>query len=164
MGSQTEMTHAGVIEHGDCVWDAVTEIFQATCGVDAKPVEVEGDFSDHKVLVSIISIVGDVNWSIFLGMIEPTAVACVKNFAGFDVAFDSEDMGDAIGELTNILAGRVKAALDARNLAGNISLPSVMRADNIEVLPQKDGSTARVCYESQAGRFWVGVVVGETSD
>ncbi|MCD6365701.1 MAG: chemotaxis protein CheX [Planctomycetes bacterium] len=165
MSSQAEATEISVIEHSDCVWDSVTEVFQTTCGVDAKQVEAEEEgFGGHKVLVSIISIVGDIDWSIFLGMIEPTAVACVKHFAGFDVPFDSEDMGDAIGELTNILAGRIKAALDQRSIGGDISLPSVMRADNVEVLLESDSSTAKACYECEAGKFWVGVVVGKAAD
>ena len=63
-------------------------------------------------VLSVISLVGGVDWSIFLGLPKDTAVALAKSFAGFDIPFESDDLGDAIGELSNILAGNVKARLD----------------------------------------------------
>jgi len=48
------------------------------------------------------------------------------------VPFESSDMGDAIGELANVIAGSVKARLDQRGAKANISLPTVLRGSAVE--------------------------------
>jgi len=87
-------------------------------------------------------------------------VAVAAKFAGFEVPFDSADMGDAIGELTNIFAGQVKTLLDNRGIKSNISLPSVLRADNLQVLIQRHSSSSRICFDSALGKFWTGILAG----
>jgi chemotaxis protein CheX len=119
------------------------------------PLEPAGD---EGLILSVISIIGDVEWSLFMGLPKTTATAVAAKFAGFDIPFDSPDMGDAIGELTNILAGQTKAMLDRRGVKAEIGLPSVMRADNLQVIAGKNTVTAKICFDSPLGRFWTGVL------
>ncbi len=143
-------------EHHDCVADAAATIFSATCNLNLQRGE-ENDLCHGGVIIAIISIVGDVDWSIFLGLPRATAEAIAAKFAGFEIPFDSSDMGDAIGELTNILAGEVKNRLYARKVRCEISLPSVIRAESLEVLVQSNANARKTCFASDAGPLWTGI-------
>lgn len=144
-------------KHWDCVTQAAAQIFNSTCGVEVALVP-EQDLSDDGVVLGIISLVGEVEWSLFLGLPRQTAVSVAAKFAGFEIPFDSNDMGDAVGELTNIFAGQVKALLDERGVKAEISLPSVLRAENMHVLIQRHASAAKVCYQTDLGKFWTGIL------
>ena len=147
-------------EHIECVAEATTEIFNITCGLSLNPIDKDENLSDDGVIIAIISLVGDVEWSVFLGLPRQTATAVAAKFAGFEIPFDSDDMGDAIGELANILGGQVKARLDRRSVKANISLPSVMRAENMHVLIQRSVSGIKTCFDSELGKLWTGAAVG----
>ncbi len=145
------------LDHRDCVGEAAVSIFSATCGVQLTPTAENDTLCEGGVIIAIISVVGDVEWSIFLGLPRDTAVALAAKFAGFEIPFDSSDMGDAIGELTNILAGEVKNRLHARKLRCEISLPSVIRAESLRVLVQSRANVVKACFASPAGALWTGL-------
>lgn len=151
------------LEHYDCVSQAATEMFGMTCGLQLRvqPGETQPGISPSGMIIAVISLMGDVEWSIFLGLPRETAKPVVSRFAGFDIDFDSADMGDAVGELTNIFAGTVKAKLDQRGLKGEISLPSVMRGDSLHILAQREVSSNITVFESDMGFIWTGVLAGK---
>lgn len=144
----------------DCILEAVTEVFSSTCGVAVKAIEMTS--GPGSKIVSVISLVGDVEWSLYLGLPQDTAGKLAAKFAGFEIPFDSPDMGDAVGEITNILAGNVKARLDRRGVKADISLPSVMRVDSLEVLSSHTHPMLKSCYESELGLLWTGLVAGKS--
>jgi CheY-specific phosphatase CheX len=148
--------------NADCVPQAAREMILATCGVEIEDVQEGQCACDGGAMVSVISVVGDVEWSVLLGLPKETASGIAAKFAGFEIPFDSADMGDAIGELCNILVGQVKALLDQRGLDVEISLPSVMRAENPEVLVQKDCFSQRSFFTSSLGPMWTGLIAGKS--
>jgi chemotaxis protein CheX len=147
-----------ILEHGECVSDAAVEVFGAACGLKLNPCADGGDLGKDGAVIGVISVVGGVDWSIFLGLPRDTAVALAAKFAGFEIPFDSEDMGDAVGELANILAGDVKRKLDSKGIKANISLPSVIRAESLRVLVQRNTAVSKACFACDAGMLWTGVV------
>jgi chemotaxis protein CheX len=147
-----------LIENADAVCQATEQVMEMTCGIEITPLQTTDDDSQTDMIIALISIVGDVDWAVFIGLPAETATNLAMKFAGFEIPFDSPDMGDAVGEMTNILAGQVKAMLDGRGIKADISLPSVMRAKGIHLLVQKGGQCAKVCYDSPLGRFWTGVL------
>ena len=146
------------LKHHECVAAAAVDMLGATCGVQLEPREDDEALNTDGVIIAIISLLGDVDWSVFLGLPRDTAVGLAANFAGFEIPFDSPDMGDAIGELANILAGEVKNRLDKRGLRAEISLPGVIRAESPRVLDQHNIETVKMCFASQAGPLWTGVI------
>lgn len=160
MTSETQQKFS--LPHSDSVLEAVKEVFTMTCGTEATL--SDADLSDKMldgVVIAVISIVGDVNWSVFLGLPRSTSEQLAKSFCGFDVEFESDDMGDVVGELTNILAGTCKQILDKRGVDVEISLPSVMRVEGIEILVQRESTSRKLFFESSVGCFWAGVVSGK---
>lgn len=149
------------IPHSECVARATVEMLKQTCGIDL--VEVADDQQqDSHIIIAVVSVIGDVEWAVFLGLPKPTAEALAAKFAGFDIPYDSNDMGDAIGELANIVVGHVKAILDRKGVTANISLPSVIRADNLQVLVQSGATKTRACFDSPVGKLWAGLSSGKT--
>jgi len=148
-------------EHTECVAQAAAQILSATCGVTLEPLGAEEDLvNGSSIIIGIISLVGDIEWSVFFGLPSDTAVAAAARFAGFEIPFDSPDMGDAIGELTNMLAGQVKLNLDQNGINADISLPSVIRAENMTVLVQRQTAVEKKCFNSPLGKLWTGVMTG----
>ncbi len=148
----------GALQHGECVAEAAESVFGAACGLDLTRIDEPDDLGADGVIIAVISVVGDVDWVVFLGLPRATAVSLAAMFAGFEIPFDSDDMGDAVGELTNILAGEVKNQLAKRNRSATISLPSVVRAESLQVLLQRGTTTMKTCFSCEAGAFWTGVV------
>lgn len=108
-------------------------------------------------VVGCISLVGDVDWSLVLSIPRATASELAGRFAGFEIPFDSPDMGDAVGEMANLLAGEVKVQLDGIGLAAEISLPQVFRGEIIEVLQLPHLPSRLLSFECSCGPLWVAV-------
>ena len=153
-----EATAAYVMQHADVVFQAAIDVFSRACGL---VLQRSGDGNRRcggQAMVAVVSLVGDVDWSVVLGLPRATATLAAARFAGFDIAFDSPERGDAVGELANILVGKTKALLERRGLRAEASLPSVLRAGDPEVLVGREQWWARACFDSDAGRLWTGVV------
>lgn len=146
------------LTHGECVPQAAVDILNMTCQASAlqDPAVDEAVLNNGAMLV-VISLVGDVNWSVFLGIPRDTAVQLAAKFAGFEIPFDSPDMGDAVGELGNIFGGDVKAKLDAKGVRVELSLPSVTRGEALHMLFPTDSPVAQCTFTTSAGKLLAGV-------
>ena len=108
-------------------------------------------------VIGCISLVGDIDWSLVLSIPRQTGLALVENFVGTEVPFDSPDMGDAVGEMANLLAGEVKVQLDSIGLAADISLPQVFRGDIIEVIQLPHQPAMLLSFECSFGPLFVAI-------
>ena len=151
------------IPHFECVPKAAAGIFKSVCGVELQQVDADSVSTEGNILIALISLVGEVEWSVFLGLPAATAEAAALKFAGFEVPFDSPDMGDAIGELANMFAGDIKAKLAADGTKADISLPNVLKADNLQMLVQNGSCTEKIGFSCELGMFWAGVVNGSAT-
>jgi chemotaxis protein CheX len=151
------------LPHSDAVDLSIKEIFMSACGAVVEPAgEIPEAATEDGVIIAVISVMGNVDWSIYIGLPRDAAVAIAEAFCGFEIPFDCEDMGDAIGEVANIVAGNVKQVLDKRGVDCEISLPTVMRVDGLHVLKQRDSETCKQFYNCSLGQFWIGVVAGKS--
>ena len=146
------------MQHADAVFQAAMEVFGRACGLILQRSGDGSDRCDGPAMVAMVSLVGDVYWSVVLGLPRKTAILAVARFAGSEIAFDDPEMGDAVGELANILVGKTKALLERRGLRAEASLPSVLRAADPEILIGREQWWARACFDSDAGWLWTDVV------
>lgn len=160
--SLPETSASCAVPHGECVPQAVQQILAKACGLQVNPVPVEAAIRRGEILLSIMSVVGAVQWSVELGFAQSAAQGVASRFAGSDVAPGGSEMGDAIGELSNIVGGRIKLLLSAREVAVNVSLPTVLWATNLQVLsqPRLKTAVAKSDFESEVGRLWSTVALG----
>jgi CheY-like chemotaxis protein len=156
---------AWTVSHGECVAMAAQFVLGDNFGLSLVP-EPEGTMpASRNIVFGMINFLGDVQWSVVLGFEERAAVGVASRLAGAEIPFDSPDMGDAIGEVTNIVAGHVKRLLVGRGLRVECSLPTVIGASDIRFLVQRGRRTTadQVHYQTQVGRLWIAISVGVAS-
>jgi chemotaxis protein CheX len=110
---------------------------------------------DGHCIAGIISFLGEVPWSFAWILSQETAPVLAQRFAGFEILFDSPDMGDMAGELVNVLAGEIVAQLEQRGIKTQMSLPTVARGSPLELVPLDGPSIANLEYASNEGTFWL---------
>ena len=145
-----------------CVRDAVLETFPTMCGHQLTYEGDEEPTREFSGVAGIISLVGDVSWSVTLGLPPETAMSLSNSFTGFEVEYESDDMADLVGELANILAGDIAARLDRLHLRAGLSIPTVARGENL-FLSQPDGACMRrMRFASPDGGFWLTLGIAPT--
>ncbi|QJW98031.1 chemotaxis protein CheX [Frigoriglobus tundricola] len=140
------------------VRDAAIEFFGTYCGMQPCEQQDEPVVAGGSGIMGVISFFGDPVWTVALILPEATAVTAAKLFAGFDITFDSQDMGDIVGEMSNVMAGDIVARLDAVGLASQMSLPTVARGHDVELLSPSNACATRIKFKSQNGDFWFRLV------
>jgi CheY-specific phosphatase CheX len=147
----------------DAVHSALTKTFADICGEKPVP-QADGSLAGSGACVAgIISFIGDVSWSLSWVLAEDTAPAVVHKFAGMDIPFYGADMGDAVGELVNVLAGEVVAQLEQRRIKAQMSLPTVARGQPLELMSQGGAAVHQREYNSTQGKFWLRLTSAKTS-
>jgi CheY-specific phosphatase CheX len=140
----------------ECVGQATVATFQQTCGVTVVPIDAAAaQERPGEMLLSVISLVGDVAWSVMLSLPKAVAIGMAEKFAGFAIGDDRPTISDAVGELTNILVAGVQTRLDEKGLRGNISLPSMMWCNNMQPVGRQMVESCFLHFESPWGRFTV---------
>lgn len=139
------------------VREAATAFFVAYCGFDAVE-RPQATAAPCAGVVGMISFIGNPNWAFALVLPEPTAVAASKAFAGFDIPFDSPDMADVIGEMANVMAGDISARLESRGMKAQMSLPTVARGHDVELLYPSGSPAVQLGFTSPSGEFWFKLV------
>jgi len=122
-------------ELASCVKVSVSSVFHKAFGYF--PSFQDDDEETHKIgdgVVGIVSFIGDITWLMMLGFPKDCATGLVTKFTGFELDYDSPDMGDVVGEMANVLGGDIVARLREGSVKVAMSLPTVIRGSNVEPL------------------------------
>ena len=131
---------------------SVEVILGTICG--GKPTRRDAaEPDDRPCITGVLSFDGIPTWTVSCRMTADVAPKFIGKFAGFDLPFDSPDMGDAVGEFINVLAGEVIAQLDRRRLKHRMSLPTVLRGSGIEMVPESGGQRRVIDFDTPLGRL-----------
>lgn len=110
----------------------------------------------------IIGMSGDVVGVTILRFPLQTAKAIVTRFVGMEMPEDSEDFGDAIGELVNMVTGGAKAKFEGK--AVSISCPSVIIGAHHKVQQMSDATPISIPCDCECGKFTVDVSIKESEE
>lgn len=143
--------------HADCAIEGTASTFAAICGSDPVLTPEATKPSQPRDISGIISIVGDVTWSLIFSFPAATASALAETFAGIAIPYDSSDMSDVIGELANVVAGDVVCRLEARRVRGEMSIPAVARGSSVEMSSPGAKVKEIVRFTVPEGDFWLEV-------
>lgn len=105
---------------------------------------------------SIIGFSGDVVGTVVVSFQLEAAKKLVAAFAQMELAVDTPDFADALGELANMIAGNAKKDL---NCTANISTPSVIVGTGHHVARLTDVPTLIVPCRTPVGDFAVEVSI-----
>ena len=159
-GSTGESTFPTAI--ADAAIAALESTFAAIFG--EKPMrDVSGQHGSRCPCVAgIISFIGEVTWSLTWVLPEQIAPILAQKFTGFEIPFDSPDMGETAAELVNVLAGDVVAQLEKRCIKAQMSLPTVARGDHLEFTPATGPGVLHIDFSATQGKFWFRLVAAKT--
>jgi CheY-specific phosphatase CheX len=141
---------------------SIVETLGMMLGNTPEPLTCDWDECPCDGICGTISFLGDPYWSMVFGSSAVSATAIATGFTGMEIDFDSPDMGDAIGELVNIVAGDVVARLEERGVSTAMSLPNIVRGHDIEMVAPRDMNALRLSFSSEQGPFWIEIIAGPT--
>lgn len=105
----------------------------------------------------IIGMTGDVVGSVVLSLPAPVAKVVVGKFAGSDLAIDSPDFADALGEIVNMISGAAKTKFTGKNVS--ISTPSVVVAPGHTIARPTQTTCISLPCKIYCGEFSIDVAI-----
>ena len=133
-------------ELAGCVTDSVVSIFGTMFGESPREVD-NPETPMGEGVVGIISFVGDITWLMMVALPRKSASSLSLKFAGFEVDYDSPEMGDVVGELANVLAGDIVARLGKESVKVAMSLPTILRGQDVEPLLPRGIPSRRLSFQ-----------------
>ncbi len=112
----------------------------------------------------LIGLAGEAVGSVVLSFPEETALKVVSNFIGEELTTVDSDVLDAIGELTNIIAGGAKKIFSERGYSFKISIPNVVHGKDHKINRPKDVPCISVTFTSDAGPFAIEISLKVAGD
>lgn len=140
--------------------DYVNPVILATRDVfammlDCTPRRVGLKVKDHagcrNSVSGVIGITGRTVGTIVLSLPTPVAIEVLKRMVGTEADSITHEVCDAVGELTNMIAGAAKAKLGHLELS--LSLPNVVSGESYDVSYPSDVSPFCILFESEIGAF-----------
>ncbi|MBL4665356.1 MAG: chemotaxis protein CheX [Nitrospinaceae bacterium] len=148
----------------DVTRGSISSIFNTIFGSVPKHI---GDGNGKKMgdgVIGIISFVGDISWIVMLELPKESAKAMASKFCGFDIDYDSADMGDVVGELANVLAGDIVARMAKEDLKAAMSLPTIMRGQNVEPMLPSGLPLEKLHFDMPEGEFLLKIAGAKSGD
>ena len=158
MDNNESQTSDQALTHADLVPDLVAGLFKESCSFRLRPYTYKDEDDGEEAIVAIVSVAGDVQWAAFIALPASTAVKVAEKFAGFEIPFEDEDMGDALGELANIFTEKVKTALEGKSAKVELSQGKAFKVKKVLPLVQKARAWELKCFKSSQGLIWTGTI------
>jgi len=148
----------------DVTRDSIFSIFNTIFGSVPKFNEGGNGKKMGDGVVGIISFMGDISWIVMLELPKESAKSMASKFCGFDIDYDSPDMGDVVGELANVLAGDIVARMSKEELKVTMSLPTIMRGHDVEPLLPRGLPLEKLSFSMAEGNFMLKVAGAKSGD
>ena len=136
---------------------AFVETMETICGEPPTAEYGEPKPSSEMGIVGTITYSGDRSLTMTLCFGRTTAETLAEMFMGMEIDFDGSEMGDFVGEMANIVAGDVVAKLEALEIHVQMSLPTVMRANEVQLISLGEQHSRNINFGSEQGEYWVRV-------
>jgi chemotaxis protein CheX len=152
MPSVADFTEEDVRTH---IVRAVTDVFATMLDrpavllpEDAPPPPVR--YPPERQIVGTVGFAGNANGVIYLRLSELFARRCTGSMLGLDevemAAMDRESVSDAVGELSNIVAGSFKTGLYDAGYSCKLSIPATVSGVDFTISPKPGDGTFRRSY------------------
>lgn len=106
-------------------------------------------------LSAVIGVTGRAAGTVVLSLATPTAFAILDRLVGIQTTEITAEVRDAVGELTNMIAGSAKAQLSALELS--ISIPNIVSGKDHQIHFPSDVTPICIIFDSEIGPFAVEV-------
>ncbi|MEF3167923.1 MAG: chemotaxis protein CheX [Deltaproteobacteria bacterium] len=113
--------------------------------------EAMGDVS------GVIGITGQAQGSMSISFERPCICAIVSNLFGSSVDSITDEVKDAVGELTNMICGDARRRLERENISLQSGTPMVVSGENHTIRHLSNGPRLAVPFETPNGAFVIEV-------
>jgi len=104
---------------------------------------------------AMIGLSGDFTGMLYLHCPEPVALAIAGAMLGMDLERIDTDVKDALGEITNMMAGGLKEALTAENIALEIAIPTAVSGQAYTISSPSGSERLVIPFTVEQGQFIV---------
>ncbi len=134
--------------------EATMDVFASMVFIDITP---EGDDNGEPDtdMTSMIGLAGDLKGILAIKCPAPVAMEITGAMLGMEVNELGEDVKDAVGEITNMVAGGLKVSLTECGHRIELAIPTTAIGKSIRTSGLSGASLARVPFATPQGRFWV---------
>jgi len=145
------------------VRESVINTFGSMIGADLQFIdESDGEGPLNGIVGNVTVFNAEHTLSLMLAIPKDTALHLSKVFVGMELPFESDDMGDLIGEISNILAGDVAANVEKVGFRGQSSLPTATRGSDLTLFMPNKPPTEKMKFVSENTEFWLTMVLSES--
>ncbi len=133
------------------------EVFSTMLMIDISSNEIiEGKKVDiNSNLTSMIGLGGGIRGVLAVHCPENVAKAITGDFLGMDVDELDDDVKDAIGEITNMVAGNLKVSYSKVDINVELAIPTSIVGDSFHVSGIADAQRVVVPMTIKHGEFWI---------
>ena len=137
--------------------DSLTNVFQTMlkCKPRRGKICLQHERVSKHSVSGVIGLSGGAKGTVVLSLSEEVALKAASTMLRTEVTEVNEDVVDAIGELTNILAGGAKAELEQYQLS--VSLPNVVIGEGHEIRFPHEVTPIHVPFETDWGSLSIEV-------
>ncbi len=147
----------------EVVKKSVIDVFASIAGVPPEYNEsTDGEAPLNGMIGNIAVFNPEFTFSLMLAIPKETAIKISEAFLGMELPFESDDMGDLIGELSNILAGDVAANIETVGFRGQSSLPTATRGSDLRLFMPNKPPSRKMLFKSSMGSFIINMALSES--
>ncbi len=155
-----EIIPDGIVE---LVKESVINTFASICGSAPEYVQSNGQSEPLNGIIGNIAVFNqDHTLSLMLAIPRDTALSLSEVFIGMEIPYESDDMGDLVGEISNILAGDVAASIETIGFRGQSSLPTATRGSDLTLFMPNKPPTEKMKFSGPNGEFWLNMALSES--
>lgn len=147
----------------DVVKESVINTFASIAGDPPSYIEEEEQNGPLNGIIGNIAVFNpEFTFSLMLAIPKETAINISEAFLGMELPIESDDMGDLIAELANILAGDVAANMETVGFRGQSSLPTATRGSDLRLFMPNKPPSARLKFVGSIGDFILNMALSES--
>ena len=114
---------------------SVSRKLTSICQEDIQFEKISKDFNND--MIGIVSFIGDVSFILLIMLTDDHVRKISSKFVGVEMDSNSEEIGDLISEIANIVFGDIDMDLKTINLKTERSLPTILKGKDIKPVLRK---------------------------
>lgn len=157
MSTAVAQSSAVTAEYINPVISATRTVFETmlSCTPTRTGLAIKEDGAPLHELSAVIGISGKTAGTIVVSLSEKAALQVLTRMVGIEATSINTEVCDAVGELTNMIAGSAKAQMERLQLS--ISIPNIVSGKNHEVHFPSNVRPICIQFDSEIGEFAIQV-------
>jgi chemotaxis protein CheX len=110
---------------------------------------------------AVIGLTGDVKGTISVSFTEKSILTIVKNMFQEEIAEINDDVGDAVGEIANMISGQARQRLEVLGRNLKAAIPTVIMGKDHTIAHITEQKIIAIPFRSDSGEFTIEVCFEE---